>query len=242
MIGQRFLLLVFLAAASSQLLTVKDRLKRTVAIWGTTMAHCSEAAAKDLGAVDEKKFKACKKCHSGVGNWLTKEGLERGKACLQEFEPGTIAACGELMDKMVEQEFDFGEVDKALGCWEQIHRKSIGEKCLKSTGGEDMVTAGLCVMEHLRRDHLYAEKVILGEDPHEKADPTNMSRLQRVVESILVEGRCIHANEGNEDRIAECVTCFNKANPMLMGSDDKMEEHHHGHHGREDTACANVYL
>ena len=37
-----------------------------------------------------------------------------------------------------------------------------------------------------------------------------------VMESLFVEGRCIHANEGNNDRIAECVMCFNRANPMLM--------------------------
>ena len=43
-----------------------------------------------------------------------------------------------------------------------------------------------------------------------------MFHLQRVVgtadlltvDSILTEGRCIHNNEGNQDRINECIFCF----------------------------------
>merc|ERR1711872_731364 len=163
------------------------------------------------------------------------------------------------MNKLPESNFDQEVAHKIQLCWEDVHLRSIGEKCMKSPAGKDMVLASLCVMNHLRQDHHYAEQAILGESPEEQGDPTKPSRLQRVLESLFVEGRCIHANEGNDDRIAECVTCFNKANPMLMGSDDKMEDHHHGHHGREDmddhhlekylrkvyskyTACANVYL
>merc|ERR1712215_87634 len=84
----------------------------------------------------------------------------------------------------------------------------------------DMVLASLCVMNHLRLDHHYAEQVILGETPEEQGDPTKPSKLQRVLESLFVEGRCIHANEGNDPRIAECVTCFNKAMPMDQDMED----------------------
>ena len=44
--------------------------------------------------------------------------------------------------------------------------------------------------------------------------------MQLVVESIFNEGRCIHANEGNINRIQECAMCFNhvvmKVNSMLL--------------------------
>ena len=36
-----------------------------------------------------------------------------------------------------------------------------------------------------------------------------LTRMQMVVESVFDEGRCIHANEGNNDRIQECTMCFN---------------------------------
>merc|ERR1711915_384650 len=62
-------------------------------------------------------------------------------------------------------------------------------------------------------------------------------------------------NEGNNDRIAECVMCFNRANPMLIGHDHKEKDMHmhmkkdhmdKEHHFRKIfnkyAACANVYL
>merc|ERR1712142_1217943 len=107
-------------------------------------------------------------------------------------------------------------------------------------------------MNHLRQDHHYAEQVILGESPEEQGDPTKPSRLQRVLESLFVEGRCIHANEGNDNRIAECVTCFNRAMPMLQGEEmmekddekqtDEEMEHHLKKIWSKYAACANVYL
>ena len=71
-----------------------------MAIWGATMAHCRENSAKGDWEVDKKKFKACKKCFSGVGDWFTTDGLQRGMACLEEFEPKTIESCGEMMNKL----------------------------------------------------------------------------------------------------------------------------------------------
>merc|ERR1711887_126712 len=193
-------LVLLVGAASAQVMTVQDRVDSQMAIWGATMAHCRENSAKGDWEVDKKKFKACKKCFSGVGNWFTTDGLQRGMACLEEFEPKTIERCGEIMN-------------------------------------------------HLRLDHHYAEQVILGETPEEQGDPTKPSKLQRVLESLFVEGRCIHANEGNDPRIAECVTCFNKAMPMeqdkgemMEMKSDKDEEHHLKKVWSQYAACANVFL
>merc|ERR1712212_459212 len=72
-----------------------------------------------------------------------------------------------------------------------------------------------------RLDHHYAEQVILGETPEEQGDP----------------------------RIAECVTCFNKAMPMEQDKEemmemksDKDEEHHLKKVWSQYAACANVFL
>ena len=139
------------------------------------MAHCREVSG-DGDKVDKKKIKACRKCFSGVGDWLTEGGLKRGKACLQEFEPKTIETCGEMMDKFAESGYEQAEANKILVCWENVHIKSIGEKCLKATGGKDMVLATLCMVNHMREDHHYAEQVILGEDEEEQGDPTRPSK------------------------------------------------------------------
>merc|ERR1711909_115852 len=131
--------LVLLAgAASAQVMTVQDRVDSQMAIWGATMAHCRENSAKGDWEVDKKKFKACKKCFSGVGNWFTTDGLQRGMACLEEFEPKTIESCGEMMNKLPENNFDLTEAQKIQVCWENVHLRNIGEKCLKGGAGEDM--------------------------------------------------------------------------------------------------------
>jgi len=243
------LLVVLLGAASAQVQTVMDRVESGMAVWGTTIAHCRENSG-DGEKVDKKKFKACKKCFSGVGDWLNVDGLARGMACLEKFEPKTIESCGEMMNKLSDVDFDQSEVNKVLVCWENVHHKSIGEKCLKATGGKDMVLASLCVINKLRQDHRFAEQIILGEDPEEQGDPTKPSKLQRVLDSLFTEGRCIHANEGNDHRIAECITCFNRAMPMNMGKKMKMhmdKEHMDKEHMLKKVysqyaACANVYL
>merc|ERR1712243_28259 len=241
-------LLVLAGAASGQVMTVQDRVDSQMAIWGATMAHCRENSGKGDWEVDKKKFTACKKCFSGVGDWFTTDGLQRGMACLEEFEPETLESCGEMLNKLPESNFDLSEARKIQVCWENVHLRTIGEKCLKGGAGKDMVLATLCVMNHLRLDHHYAEQVILGETPEEQGDPTKPSKLQRVLESLFVEGRCIHANEGNDPRIAECVTCFNKAMPMeqdmdhMMEKSDKELERHLKKAWSQYAACANLYL
>merc|ERR1740128_162043 len=86
-------LLVLVGAASAQVQTVEDRVESGMNVWATTMAHCRENSGEG-DKVDKKKFKACKKCFSGVGDWINEDGLKRGMACLQEFEPKTIESCG----------------------------------------------------------------------------------------------------------------------------------------------------
>ena len=35
-------------------------------------------------------------------------------------------------------------------------------------------------------------------------------RMELVVQSIFDEGRCLHANAGNLNRVQECTMCFNQ--------------------------------
>jgi len=221
--------------------TVEERVERNLNIWAATMAHCRESSG-DIIQVDNKKFKACKKCFGGVGDWLNEEGLKRGMGCLGEFEPDVITTCGEMMKQLPAVDFDPIEVDKALTCWETSHIKRIGQKCLESTGGKDMVQANMCMLDHLRQDHYFAKHVILGEKLEEQGNPLKPTKLQMVMESLFVEGRCIHANEGNQGRIAECVMCFNRANPLLKGRDQIDKNIHWKKIYSKYAACANVYL
>ena len=39
-----------------------------------------------------------------------------------------------------------------------------------------------------------------------------------VIESIFNEGRCLHANEGNMNRIQECNMCFNNILMKVVSS------------------------
>jgi len=247
------LLVVLAVAVSAQRVPATDRVKQAMKIWATTIAHCREAGSGGA-EVDKKKVRACKKCHSGVGNWFTEDGLERGMKCLEEFEPEVIKTCGETMKSLPENNFDQTIANKALACWENVNLRRIGEKCLKSTGGKNMLMASLCSMQHRRADHRFAEKVIFGEDEEEKGDPTKLSKLERAVETLMVDGRCIHANEGNTERTTDCITCFN----YVMSEQEKMEKmekKHKMHHmemegDHADTkkiwsmyaACSNVYL
>merc|ERR1711970_1448112 len=109
--------LVLLAgAASAQVMTVQDRVDSQMAIWGATMAHCRENSAKGDWEVDKKKFKACKKCFSGVGNWFTTDGLQRGMA-------PAYSDCMEQMDEILEDSIDDwrsaagkGKIDQLQSC------------------------------------------------------------------------------------------------------------------------------
>jgi len=228
-------LLVLVVTTSALQMSSHQRMKQAMNIWSTTMAHCTEVG-ENGGKLDEKKIEECKKCHSGVGNWFSDEGLARGMKCLDEFEPKAIEACGEMMKSLPENNFDQNLANEVIACWENVHIKSIGEKCLKATGGKDMNIANLCIMQHMRTDHRHAEKLVSGEN--EERDPiSDPSKLMEVVNDIFSDGRCIHANEGDEQRITDCVFCFDhiqkRAKQLKM--DKKREFSLYG-------ACANIYL
>jgi len=86
--------------------------------------------------------------------------------------------------------------------------------------------------------------------------------LQRVVgtadlltvDSILTEGRCIHNNEGNQDRINECIFCFDWVQRDRDTSMQRLEKIQDKEKRNKETtvvfkrsahewsACNNVYL
>jgi len=211
------LLLLGLALVSGQnSRSVKDRLKDQVRQWATVQAHCAEASNKE-GSVDSELAEQCRKCQAGVGDWNTAEGFERGKACLDTWEPKTLEVCGELFQEYEDSGYDASYAGKMVGCWENTYMRDIAGKCMDATGGEDMNLALLCVFNRLRENHQHAEKVIYGSSDD---NPMKPSKLQLVVESIFDEGRCVHANEGNTNRIQECTMCFNhvlmKEKKLLM--------------------------
>merc|ERR1712168_1201044 len=129
-------------------------------------------------------------------------------------------------------------------------------KCKKceASGGEDMNLALLCVFNHLTDNHKHAQNVLFGSSDD---NPMKPSKMEIVVESIFNEGRCIHANEGNNNRIQECAMCFNhvvmKERKLLM---EMKFQKKHGLEGPDDeeyfemgrkigsmwSACSDVYL
>merc|ERR1711874_609563 len=102
--------------------------------------------------------------------------------------------------------YDASYTEKMVECWENTYRRDIAAKCLEATGGEDMNLALLCVSKHLTDNHKHTEKVLFGSSDE---NPMNPSKMELVVQSIFNEGRCLHANEGNMNRIQECTLCFN---------------------------------
>merc|ERR1711953_60640 len=73
--------------------------------------------------------------------------------------------------------------------------------------GFDMNLALLCVFKHLTDNHKHAEKVLFGSSDE---NPMKPSKMELVVQSIFDEGRCLHANAGNLNRVQECTMCFNQ--------------------------------
>jgi len=222
--------------------------------WATVQAHCAEASNTD-GSINPETAMECRKCQAGVGDWNTEDGFQRGKACLEKYEPRTVEVCGELFQQYEDSGYDASYTTKMVECWENTLMREIAGKCMEATGGEDMNLALLCVFNHLTENHQHAEKVLLGSS--DDTNPMKPSKMQLVVESIFNEGRCIHANEGNTNRIQECAMCFNhvvmKEKKMLM----KMKfEKRHGLEGLDDeeyfekgkrigsmwSACSDVYL
>merc|ERR1712168_1455301 len=245
------LLLVALVSAQDSR-SVRERVKGQVRQWASIQAHCAEASNTE-GSIQPEVALQCKKCQAGVGDWNTAEGFQRGKACLETYEPKTMAVCGDLFQEYEDSGYDVSYTSKMVECWENTYMRDIAGKCMEATGGEDMNLALLCVFKHLTDNHKHAEKVLLGSS----YDPLKPSKMQLVVESVFDEGRCIHANEGNVNRIQECTMCFNhilmKEKKLLMEA--KIQKKHNlGGMDEEDyfemgkkigtmwAVCSDVYL
>merc|ERR1712042_115363 len=247
------LLLLVLATVSAQdTRSVRTRVKEQVQTWATIQAHCAEASLTD-GSIDPEKALECKKCFATVGDWNTEGGFQRGKGCLEIFEPQTLEVCADLFQGFEDSGYDASNGLKVIECWQNTYMRSIAGKCMEATGGEDMNLALMCFMKHLTDNHQHTEKVLLGSS----YDPLKPSKMQLVVESVFDEGRCIHANEGNVNRIQECTMCFNhilmKEKKLLMEA--KIQKKHNlGGMDEEDyfemgkkigtmwAVCSDVYL
>merc|ERR1712087_86553 len=199
------LLLLVTAVSGQDSGSVKGRVKAQLQQWATVQAHCAEASNTE-GEIDSEAAQECKKCQAGVGDWNTPEGFQRGKACLEKWEPKTLEVCGDLFQEYEDSGYDVSYAVKMVECLENTYKRAIAAKCLEATGGEDMNLALLCVFKHLTDNHKHAKKVLLGSTGE---DPMNPSKMELVVQSIFDEGRCLHANEGNMNRIQECTMCFN---------------------------------
>jgi len=248
------LLLVLASAFAQDSRSVRRRVKDQIKTWATVQAHCAEASFTD-GSIDTEKALECKKCQAAVGDWNTEGGLQRGKECLEKFEPQTLEVCGDLFQEFEDSGYDASSTVKVIECWQNTYMRDIAGKCLEATGGEDMNLALLCFMKHLTDNHQHAENVLFGSS--DDNNPMKPSKMQLVVESVFDEGRCIHANEGNSNRIQECTMCFNhilmKEKKLLMKA--KIQKKHGlGGLNEEDyfamgkkigtmwAVCSDVYL
>jgi len=228
---------------------VKDQIRQ----WATVQAHCAEASNTE-GSIQPEMALKCKKCQAAVGDWNSEAGFQRGKACLETYEPETIAVCGDLFQEYEDSGYDASYTMKMVECWENTYMRSIAAKCMEATGGGDMNLALLCVFKKLQDNQKHAQNVLLGSSDD---NPMKPSKMEIVVESIFNEGRCIHANEGNNNRIQECAMCFNhvvmKERKLLM---EMKFQKKHGIEGPDDeeyfekgrkigsmwSVCSDVYL
>merc|ERR550519_1241734 len=95
-----------------------------------------------------------------------------------------------------------------------------------------MNLALLCVSKHLTDNHKHTEKVLFGSSDE---DPMKPSKMELVVQSIFNEGRCLHANQGNMNRIQECTMCFNHVRMMEKKLLRKMKfQKEHGLEGEDE--------
>ena len=106
--------------------------------------------------------------------------------------------------------------DMVNECWEECNMRRIAEKCLETTGGADKDVEGLCMFKHMNDNLRYAKLKVYGEEFNPLGDEN-----AQVIESIFEEGRCEHANNGNNDRRQECNMCFNH----VMKKSKKMQKH-----------------
>merc|ERR550519_2164032 len=246
------LLLLSLASAQDSR-SVRKRVKDQIRQWATVQAHCAEASNTE-GSIQPEMALKCKKCQAAVGDWNSEAGFQRGKACLETYEPETIAVCGDLFQEYEESGYDASYALKMVECWENTYMRDIAAKCMEATGGEDMNLALLCVFKHLTDNHKHTEKVLFGSSDE---NPMNPSKMELVVQSIFNEGRCLHANEGNMNRIQECTMCFNHVHMMEKKLLMKMKfQKEHGLEGLDEEeyyakgrklgsmwgVCSDVYL
>jgi len=204
-VAHLLLLLLVTAVSGQESSSVKGRVKAQLQQWASVQAHCAEASNTE-GQIEAEVALECKRCQAGVGDWNTPDGFQRGKACLETWEPKTVEVCGDLFQEYEDSGYDLSYTVKMVECWENTYKRDIAAKCLEATGGEDMNLALLCVSKHLRDNHKHTEKVLFGSSDD---DPMKPSKMELVIESIFNEGRCLHANEGNMNRIQECTLCFN---------------------------------
>lgn len=250
--AQHIGLLLLVVAGAGLSLTVQERVEQAGRVWAVTMAHCGEYGWQDeLRTVNQTLAGECKQCFGKVGDWATVAGLERGRACIAQYEPAVEEECGQMLDRVGEGGFQQQDIQQALVCWENCNLHTIAEKCSVI---EDHSLAWLCMLGHRIAGHQYAELAVLGEDPEEKGGPLEQSRLQRTVDSILTEGRCIHNNEGNQDRINECIFCFDWVQRDRDTSMQRLEKIQDKEKRNKETtvvfkrsahewsACNNVYL
>merc|ERR1711874_350228 len=120
-LAHHLLLLLVTAVSGQASSSVKSRVKAQLQQWATVQAHCAEASNTE-GEIDSEAALECKKCQAGVGDWNNPDGFQRGKACLERWEPKTL-----------------------VECWENTYKRDIAAKCLEATGGENMNLALLCV-------------------------------------------------------------------------------------------------
>ena len=165
------LLLVTAVVTGQDRSSVKSRLKTQLQQWATVQAHCAEAS-NTAGSIDSEAALECKKCQAGVGDWNTPDGFQRGKACLEIYEPKTLEVCGDLFQEYEDSGYDVSYTVKMVECWENTYRRDIAGKCLEATGGEDMALALLCVSKHLTDNHKHTERVLFGSSDDDPMKPS----------------------------------------------------------------------
>merc|ERR1711874_217682 len=135
-VAQLFLLVVVVTAVSGQASSsVKGRAMAQLEQWASVQAHCAEASNKE-GEIDFEAALECKKCQAAVGDWNTPDGFQRGKACLETWEPKTLEVCGDLFQEYEDSGYDASYTEKMVECWENTYRRDIAAKCLEATGEE----------------------------------------------------------------------------------------------------------
>merc|ERR1719427_945330 len=196
--AQHIGLLLLVVAGAGLGLTVQERVEQAGRVWAVTMAHCGEYGWQDeLRTVNQTLAGECKQCFGKVGDWATVAGLERGRACIAQYEPAVEEECGQMLDRVGEGGFQQQDIQQALVCWENCNLHTIAEKCSVI---EDHSLAWLCMLGHRIAGHQYAELAVLGEDPEEKGGPLEQSLLQQTGQSAVAELCRIH-------NAVLCFTC-----------------------------------